>query len=122
MALTTDVPEVARFSLGGTPWRRAGEYLERSPLHYLPAVRTPTLVIQWEGDIRVPIGQGEELYAGLKLLGKEVEFLRYPGGFHVFQTPSQAVDATQQIVGWNQRHDPRVTRRRAGSRRGHVAR
>jgi dipeptidyl aminopeptidase/acylaminoacyl peptidase len=107
MALTSDVPEFALFTLGGTPWRRADEYAGRSPLGYLPAVKTPVLVVHWEGDLRVPIGQGEELYAGLRVLGKEAELLRYPGGFHVVRTPSQAVDMTEQILAWNRRHDPR---------------
>ena len=107
MAVTTDVPEFLRFTMGGSPWERRADYEQRSPLSYLPEVRTPVLVLHWEGDIRVPIGQGDELYAGLKLLGKEVEFVRYPGGFHTLQTPSQAVDATKQLLDWNRRHDVR---------------
>ena len=107
MSLTSDVPEFALFSLGGTPFKRAEEYAGRSPLRYLPAVKTPVLVVHWEGDLRVPIGQGEELYTGLRLLGKEAELLRYPGGFHAVRTPSQAVDMTEQILAWNRKHDRR---------------
>lgn len=110
MALTTEIPEFSWFSMGGSPWKRRSEYEQRSPLSSVPRVKTPVLVIHWEGDIRVPIGQGDELYAGLKLLGKEVEYLRYPGGFHTFQTPSQMVDATRQIVDWNRRHETGVPR------------
>lgn len=108
MALTSDVPDFALFSLGGTPWKRPDEYAYRSPLKYLPSVRTPVLVVHWEGDLRVPIGQGEELYTGLRVLGKEAELLRYPGGFHASRTPSQAVDMTEQLIAFNRRHDPRV--------------
>ena len=104
MSLTTEIPEFSRFSMGGSPWQRRIDYERRSPLSYLPEVSTPVLVIHWEGDIRVPIGQGDELYTGLKMLGREVEYLRYPGGFHTFQTPSQWVDATRRILDWNQRH------------------
>ncbi|MBV8430524.1 MAG: S9 family peptidase [Solirubrobacterales bacterium] len=111
MALTTDVPDFARFSMGGNPWDRPDEYERRSPLTYLPRVRTPVLVVHWEGDIRVPVGQGEELYTGLRILGKKTELLRYPGGFHSVHTPSQAVDLAQQLLDWNRRHDPR---RRSG--------
>ena len=107
MALTSDIPWVTQFHFGGTPWRRSEEYDRLSPLTYLPAVTTPVLVIHWEGDLRVPIGQGEEFYAGLRTLGKEAEFLRYPGGFHVQVTPSQGVDTTRQVLDWNRRHDPR---------------
>ena len=111
MALTTEIPEFAVFNMGGTPWQRRDEYELRSPLSYLPAVKTPVLVIHWEGDLRVPIGQGEELWSGLRLLGKETEFVRYPGGFHIQRTPSQAVDWTKRMLAWNERHDARPRRR-----------
>jgi dipeptidyl aminopeptidase/acylaminoacyl peptidase len=111
MALTTEIPEFARFNMGGLPWDRREEYERRSPLSYLPAIQTPVLVIHWEGDLRVPPGQGEELYTGLRLLGKETEFVRYPGGFHIMRTPSQSVDETRRVLAWNERHDTRRRRR-----------
>jgi dipeptidyl aminopeptidase/acylaminoacyl peptidase len=111
MALTTEIPEFAVFHMGGTPWNRRTEYELRSPLTYLPNVKTPVLVIHWEGDIRVPMSQGEELYSGLRLLGRQTELVRYPGGFHIVRTPSQAVDMTRRIVAWNQQHDKRSKRR-----------
>jgi dipeptidyl aminopeptidase/acylaminoacyl peptidase len=114
MAVTTEIPEFSVFNMGGTPWDRRAEYELRSPLTYLPNVKTPVLVIHWEGDLRVPIGQGDELYAGLRLLGKEAEFVRYPGGFHILRTPSQAVDYAERILAWNERHDARPKRRRRG--------
>ena len=46
----------------------------------------------------MPISQGEELYTGLRLLGKETELVRYPGGFHIRRTPSQAVDYDERIL------------------------
>jgi dipeptidyl aminopeptidase/acylaminoacyl peptidase len=120
MLLTTEIPEFALFNMGGTPWARAGEYEHRSPLTYLPAVTTPVLVVHWEGDLRVPVGQGEELYTGLRLLGKEAELVRYPGGFHIFRTPSQAVDLIERMVAWNEQHDvggrKRARPRRLGRR------
>jgi dipeptidyl aminopeptidase/acylaminoacyl peptidase len=112
MALTTDVPGFSSYAMGGTPWDRRDEYDRRSPLTYLPRVNTPLLVIHWEGDIRVPMGQGEELYTGLRILGKEAQLLRYPGGFHSVRTPSQAVDFTEQLIDWNRRHDAPGGRRR----------
>jgi dipeptidyl aminopeptidase/acylaminoacyl peptidase len=114
MALTTEVSDFAMFNMGGTPWARASEYERRSPLTYLPAVTTPVLVIHWEGDLRVPVSQGEELYTGLHVLGKETELVRYPGGFHIFRTPSQAVDLTTRIVAWNEQHDVRGKKRARG--------
>jgi dipeptidyl aminopeptidase/acylaminoacyl peptidase len=114
MALTTEIPEFARFQMGGLPWDRRSEYEQRSPLSYLPAVNTPVLIIHWEGDIRVPVGQGDELYAALRLLGKETEFVRYPGGFHIVRTPSQAVDECRRVLAWNEQHDTGRRRRVRG--------
>jgi dipeptidyl aminopeptidase/acylaminoacyl peptidase len=111
MALTTEISEFSVFNVGGTPWTTPDEYERRSPLSYLPAVRAPVLVIHWEGDLRVPIGQGEELYAGLRLLGKRAELVRYPGGFHIQRTPSQAVDLARRILAWDEQHDARRKKR-----------
>ena len=47
MALTTEISEFSVFNVGGTPWTTPDEYERRSPLSYLPAVRTPVLVIHW---------------------------------------------------------------------------
>jgi len=117
MALTTEIADFALFNMGGHPWERRAEYELRSPLSYLPAVKTPILVVHWEGDIRVPVSQGDELYTGLRLLGKETELVRYPGGFHIVRTPSQAVDLARRILAWNEQHDARPARRARSRRR-----
>jgi acylaminoacyl-peptidase len=111
MALTSEIPDFSVFNMGGTPWSARSEYVKRSPLTYLPAATTPVLVVHWEGDLRVPIGQGEELYTALRLLGKEAELVRYPGGFHVLRTPSQGVDMARRILAWDQQHDVRPKKR-----------
>lgn len=116
MTLTTEIPEFSAFNMGGLPWSRRHEHELRSPLTYLPDVTAPVLVIHWEGDLRVPISQGEELYSGLRLLGKKAELVRYPGGFHIRRTPSQAVDYAERILAWNRQHDARRrAKRRSGS-------
>ena len=60
------------------------------------------MLLHWEGDLRCPIGQSEELFAVLKKLGREVVFLRYPGAFHTYVThaPSQRVDAITRTAEW----------------------
>jgi dipeptidyl aminopeptidase/acylaminoacyl peptidase len=111
LAGTTEIHDFAIFSMGGTVWDRRAEYELRSPLSYLPAVRTPVMIVHWEGDLRVPIGQADELYTALRVLGKKVEFVRYPGGFHIMRTPSQAVDWTKRVLAWDKQHDARPRRR-----------
>ena len=57
-------------------------FLERSPLTYAPNVETPVLLLHGEDDARCPIEQSEQYFVALKRLGKEVEFVRFPGSSH----------------------------------------
>ena len=57
-------------------------FVERSPLTYAAKVETPVLLLHGEEDNRCPIGQSEEYFVSLKRLGKEVEFVRFPGSSH----------------------------------------
>jgi dipeptidyl aminopeptidase/acylaminoacyl peptidase len=106
---TGDIPLFDMHEVGGTPLESPDEYRARSPVSYLANANTPVLLLHHEGDLRCPIGQSEEIFHALKVLGKEVEFVRYPGGFHTYNThaPSQTVDHARRIVGWYDRHAPR---------------
>ena len=113
---TGDIPLFDMHEVGGTPLDEPGEYRARSPITYLANVNTPVLLLHHEGDLRCPIGQSEEIFQTLKVLGKEVEFVRYPGGFHTYNThsPSQTIDHAKRIVGWYNSHAPKP---RAGAGR-----
>ena len=102
-----DIPLFDIYELGGTPYDNREAYEFRSPIRYLKNVKTPVLLLHWEGDLRCPIGQSEEIFAGLKVLGKKAEFVRYPGGSHGNRTPSQAVDQIERIRAWYDRHQPK---------------
>jgi dipeptidyl aminopeptidase/acylaminoacyl peptidase len=107
---TDDIPMFDVYELGGTPFDQPEVYRERSPVTYLPNVNTPVLLQHWEGDLRCPIGQSEEIFQGLKMLDKKVEFVRYPGGSHVLQSPSQQVDRMKRILDWYSDHAPKRRR------------
>lgn len=101
---TTDIPHFNEFESGGSPYEVPDYYAEHSPVTYLPKVNTPVQVLHWEGDLRCPIGQGEEVFQGLRKLGKEAVMVRYPGGFHVRRTPSQMADFVQRHLDWFASH------------------
>ena len=113
---TTDIPRFSVYEHGGFPWEKTEELIERSPVTYLPDVKTPVLLVHWEGDLRCPIAQSEEIFQGLKMLGKPVEFVRYPGGSHTMRSPSQAVDQMRRGRAWLDRHAPKKPARKAPSR------
>lgn len=103
---TGDIPLFDMHEIGGLPQQNPEEYAVRSPVTYLGNVTTPVLLVHHEGDLRCPIAQSEEIFHALRAMGKKVEFVRYPGGFHTYNThaPSQAVDRISRTVAWFERY------------------
>jgi dipeptidyl aminopeptidase/acylaminoacyl peptidase len=101
---TTDIPYFSEFEMGGTPWDEPEAYRAHSPVTYVRDITTPVLLLHWDGDLRCPVGQADELFQGLRRLGREVTLVRYPGGFHVVRTPSQFVDYLRRHLDWFGRH------------------
>lgn len=78
-------------------------YEASSPIRKIRDIDTPMLLIHSEDDWRCPIGQAEELWMGLKLLGKEVDFYRFPGENHELSrtgSPIHRVQRTEIILDW----------------------
>lgn len=85
MAGSSDLSQYIWGSLLGPDkafWDDLETYWRQSPLAYFSQVKTPTLVIHSEQDLRCDIEQGEQVYAALKRLGVETEFVRFPGEAH----------------------------------------
>ncbi len=92
---------------GGAPWENRAFYDTRSPSRFVERVVTPTLIVQGEADERCPVGQGEQMFMSLLNLGCEVEFARYPGGFHSFPRtgpPEHRADFLTRTLAWFQTH------------------
>ena len=109
---TDDIPVYNVSDMEGPPWLIPDEYTSRSPITHVARVKTPVLLVHWEGDLRCPIGQSEEFFVALKLLRREAEFVRYPGGAHGVRTPSQGVDMLRRNLDWYARHAPSSGRTR----------
>ena len=91
---------------GGSITDAAGQMLERSPISYAAAVDTPVLLLHGEADARCPIGQSEEYFTALKRLGKEVEFVRFPGCSHLFPRighPKMREEYLARTLAWFER-------------------
>ena len=79
------------------------EYRRQSPVSYVTDMRTPLLILHSEDDFRCPISQAEELFVDLHLLGRDVEFVRFPGEGHELSrsgSPSHRVERARIIVDW----------------------
>ncbi len=79
------------------------EYARMSPITAVHDIDTPMLIIHSEEDWRCPIGQAEELWVALKLLGKAVDFYRFPGENHELSRAGSPVHRVQRgeiILDW----------------------
>ena len=88
----------------GTPHDDPELFQEKSPLSYVKAVKTPSMLVHWAGDTRCPVGQSEEFYLALKTLRRKTAFVLYPGGSHGGRTPSQAQDFIERSLDWFRQH------------------
>lgn len=79
----------------------------QSPQAVAGQVRTPTLVIHSEDDLRCPIDQAEKYFATLRLNGVDTEMLIFPGENHELSRsgrPRHRVERFDAIVEWFGRH------------------
>ena len=78
-------------------------YRVASPIEAVRNIDKPMLLIHSEEDWRCPIVQAEELWIALKLLGKEVDFYRFPGENHELSrsgSPVHRVQRAEIILDW----------------------
>jgi dipeptidyl aminopeptidase/acylaminoacyl peptidase len=78
-----------------------------SPVAHAADIRTPLLLVHSEGDLRCPINQAEDLFLRLKLLGREVELVRFTGESHELSrsgSPRHRVERMEVILEWFGRH------------------
>ncbi len=83
--------------------------LTQSPQAVVDRVRTPTLVIHSENDLRCPLGQAERYYAALRVAGVHTELVIFPGEDHELSRagrPRHRVERFEAILDWFSRHLP----------------
>jgi dipeptidyl aminopeptidase/acylaminoacyl peptidase len=88
---------------GGPMWENVDEWLRMSPATYARDIETPLLVVHSESDLRCNVEQGEHLFTLLRLMGKEVEMLRFPGESHELSrsgSPVHRVLRFEAVLEW----------------------
>ena len=95
--------------MGPPPWPDADELWKRSPIRYVDRIKTPLLLTHGEMDLRCAISQAEEMFGAMRLQGKEVELVRFPGESHDISRsgrPDRRVERLKRILGWFHKHMP----------------
>lgn len=85
------------------------ELAAQSPMAQVSQVRTPTLVIHSERDLRCPLEQGQRWFAGLQAQGVESELLIFPGETHELTrsgSPRHRRERFEAVLEWWDRHLP----------------
>lgn len=98
---TNDIPSVLISYFGGIPNAKTLPlYLNRSAMSHIDKVTTPTLILHGAQDERVPVGQAQELFRGLKDRGKTTELVFYPREGHGISEYYHQKDRMQRIYDW----------------------
>ena len=104
---SSDLWWVFERQFGGRWYEHIDAWLDRSPTTYATSIETPVLIIHSEQDLRCGIEQGERLFIELRLLGREVEMLRFPGESHELTrggSPLHRVQRFEAILEWYSRY------------------
>jgi dipeptidyl aminopeptidase/acylaminoacyl peptidase len=88
---------------GGDAWSHTDVYLEHSPATYAERIETPLLIMHSENDLRCNVEQAEHLFVRMRLLGKDVELIRFTDESHELSragSPIHRVMRFELILDW----------------------
>lgn len=97
---TSDITGFLPDYLQAEYWDDLEVYRQHSAMFNMKGVTTPTLIQHGEDDVRVPLGQGRELYNALKRQGVTVEMVIYPRTGHGLTEPRLLMDVMQRNLDW----------------------
>ncbi len=105
--LTTDgYAFMGPYWFGKMPWEDPQGYWARSPLSLVGNVKTPTLVLVGERDLRTPDSEAEQYYAALQMRGVPTALVKVPGASHggIAARPSQSAAKASAILAWFEKY------------------
>jgi dipeptidyl aminopeptidase/acylaminoacyl peptidase len=112
---SSDIGTAFKIDHGVTYLEDPDEYIRMSPIVDIRKIDVPMLILHSENDLRCPIVQAEELFVGLRLLGRDVTFYRFPGEGHELSrsgSPLHRQMRAEIILDWfSEKLTPRRNRR-----------
>jgi dipeptidyl aminopeptidase/acylaminoacyl peptidase len=80
------------------PWEDPAEHLRRSPITYVGNVKTPTMLMVGELDLRTPLEQTEQYYRALKMRRVPTAMVRLPDEYHGFNAEATSRHPSNRIA------------------------
>jgi dipeptidyl aminopeptidase/acylaminoacyl peptidase len=105
---TTDGPDWY-YNFKKMPWEDPSEHLQRSPITYVGNVKTPTMLLTGELDLRTPMEQTEQYYRALKMRKVPTAMVRLNDEYHGFNNialrhPSNRLYQIQYLRAWFEKY------------------
>ncbi|WP_202841066.1 S9 family peptidase [Luteimonas saliphila] len=92
------------FQMPDHPWKDRDRYIRNSPWFFLDKVETPLLLIHGTDDQAAIVNQSNEIFLGLRRLGKTAQYARYAGEGHGLSSLQNRLDAGQRFLAWFDRY------------------
>jgi len=105
-AFGISIEEGGQGLMAGPPWQFPNRYIENSPIFYLDRIGTPLFMAHGTADTTVAPFLGDEVFVGLRRLGKEVEYARYEGEGHspMYWRYANQMDFCNRMIKWFEVH------------------
>ncbi len=95
----------SRYWFPGLPWDNLQNYIERSPIHHVGKVKTPTMMLVGDDDHRTPASEAEQFYQALKLRKIDTAMVRIPGASHSLnERPSNMIAQVLHTIAWFEKY------------------
>src|SRR5262249_18457828 len=102
--MASDFVRARERPLGALPWGDLSKLDKQSPQRFAANFKTPTLVLHGEKDFRVPVTQGFEYYATLKLKGVPTRLVYFPDENHWVLRPQNSRLWHQEFFAWLEKY------------------
>ena len=87
------------------PWNRPDVYAEKSPLFHADKLKGALLLMHGLDDINVPALESDQMFTALKVLDKDVVYIRWSGEGHGIRgTPQNSRDGRLMMLEWFDKH------------------
>lgn len=103
----SDIAGSFRQHLGVTHLDDPELYESMSPIRFVREITTPLLIVHSEDDLRCPIEQADQLFVALRMLGRDVELVRFPAEGHELSrsgSPAHRIQRAEIILEFFARH------------------
>ncbi len=89
----------------GHPWENPEVYMKYSPISLVGNVKTPTLLLTGDRDLRTPLSESEQFYHALKLRKIDTALVSIPGASHgITRRPSQLIAKVANVLAWFEKY------------------